>query len=667
MTSALSPQTLALVNRLLARMAPPVQSTVVEWAERYRHMAPGTTAMPGPYSVAATPYLRGVLAAVDEPGTWKVVAQKSAQVGWTDGVVNNVIGRMIHLQPCSALVLFPREKSARDYAAEKFEPMVAATPELRARVDLRSRARGQGLLHRGFSGGFLKLVGSNSPGEVKSTPARLVVVEEPDDAATDVRGQGDAIKLAEERSKSFSDRLVLTGGTPSVSGLSAIEQEMRSSDQRQYYVPCHACDEAHPLTWAGVTWHDDPTYSHPVYGHARPETARYACPACGVLWEDAERVRNVARADELQRTGATGVGWVATAEFRGVAGFYLSELLSSFEASRLHRLVERYLEARHESENGEHGALIAFHNSALGLPWEMQSDAPDEDRLAERGMDYQPMQAPHGVLVVTAGVDVQHDRLHVHLWGWGRGMESWLLWRGVIPGRTVDPRDLVWQALDERLASPVLHASGAQLRVCSLSIDSSDGQTSDAVYEYVRRLRRDRRALRAMAVKGASVIDREIYTAPKRLDFTRADKAARYGLTAHIVGVSRAKDSIAGALKLTGEGPGRMHWYATVEPEFFAQMTSEVKWPGRGGRMQWQVKAGAANEDLDCAVYSRHAAMAVRVHVWTERQWQAAERTLVQPDLLAPRDDPSAATPPEPNQQARRQRQPRRTGWMSRR
>lgn len=651
MTMALSPQTLALVERLRARWAPPEAVGVLEWAERERWMAPGTSAMPGPYRVSVTPYLRGILAACTAPAVWKVVCQKSAQVAWTDGVVNNYLGWTIAVHPRVVLMVYPKEASAKAYTHEKLEPMIDATPALRARVDLTSRKAGNTALLKTFAGGFLKLVGANSPANMKSTPAPIVIVEEPDDISTDVRGQGDAIKLAEERTKTFHpDRLVLIGGTPSVAGLSSIEQEMRASDQRRYHVPCHECGHCAPLAWEHVSWPQDPARNHPIYGHAVTEATAYVCPGCGATWNDVQRVANIARAEE-----APGGGWQASAAFNGIAGFYLSELYSPFPASRLQVLVQRYLEAEAESRGGEHGALITFVNSALGLPWQLSSDAPAEERLRERAeQDYGPgvngaaWTVPHGAVALTAGVDVQHDRLHLGVWAWGRGEESWLVWRGAIPGTPVDWRDEVWQALDEHLARAVQRADGASLHMRAVSVDSSDGQTSDAVYHYVRNRRL--RAMRIRAVKGSSTREREIFSKPREsVDTTRTDKASRYGLRPYIVGVHKAKELLAARLKLDrpARGPGRMHWYAGVEDDWYAQMTSEVLWPGRGGKPEWRLKAGFRNEDLDCAVYALHAARSLRLHVWTEQRWRAEEQRLVQHDLVAAADQapvPAAET-----------------------
>ena len=133
---------------------------------------------------------------------------KSAQVAWTSGVLGNLLGRTITTAPCPILVLFPKEGAAKEYMDEKFMPMVEATPVLREKIDIRVRAQGQRQLFKKIAGGFLKLVGSNSPASVKSSPVPLVCVEEPDDCNLNLRGQGDSIKLAKERTKTFANERI---------------------------------------------------------------------------------------------------------------------------------------------------------------------------------------------------------------------------------------------------------------------------------------------------------------------------------------------------------------------------------------------------------------------------------------------------------------------------
>lgn len=624
----------ALMRKAVKKFAPPPRITVAQWAEKYRVLSSDTSALPGKYSLTITPYLRGILECITDRTVRKVVCQKSAQVGWTDGVINNFVGYTMHVNPGPTGIMFPKDQSAKDYNVEKFIPMVEATPVLAEVVNVKTRSNENTQNRKKFPGGFLKMFGSNSTGGVKSTPLKNVVVEEPDDCNLNIKGQGDSIKLAEERVKTFRDHKLLVGGTPSILGVSSIAAEMELSDMRYFYVPCHDCGESHVLEWANVRIQHDESRTHMIYGTALPDTAAYVCPHCGSAWNDANKNRNVRKGE-----------WRATAEFRGVAGFYLNELYSSFPESTLTRLIEKFLSAQHELNLGEPGAMIAFWNSSLGLPYEYKSDTPDEETLKARAEDYPEMSVPWGGLVLTAGVDVQHGRLAVVIRAWGRGEESWLVYWGEIHGLTVVAEQGAWIDLDALLTQEFRHASGAKLGIRAVSIDSSDGTTSDAVYAYVRA----RQARGYMAIKGASETGedkREIFAKPgQSVDVDKKSKAWKYGLKPYIVGTTRAKDlMIEGRMPLTGTGPGRIHWYKTVRPDYWEQITSEIKAPHRTARHRkvWQKKSGVRNEGTDCEIYALHAARSLKLNLFKEHHWAELENRVRQKQFFEDEDD----TPP---------------------
>ncbi|CAM3723784.1 Terminase, large subunit [Pseudomonas wadenswilerensis] len=476
--------------------------------------------------------------------------------------------RLRQRDPSPILILFPKAEAAKQYVAEKLEPMIAATKRLRKKVDLRSRKLQQRQDFKRFPGGFLKMVGSNSPSSVKSTPVPRVAVEEPDDCNLNLRGQGDSIKLAKERLKTFRRSKIIIGGTPTIKGLSAIDAELELSDKRIGLVPCHGCGQSHALSFEHLHCDEDPSYHHEVYGKRRPETAYYACPHCGEIWDDHQKNANLQHGR-----------WEATAEFRGIAGYILNELYATFHGSRFEVLMEKKLQAEHAASNGNHGPMIAFTNSQMGECYEYKSNAPKTDELEKRAEPYAELTAPKGVLLVTVGVDVQGDRLALVIVGWGRGEESWRLYWGELEGNPIDPHDPVWTELDKIIATPIPAEGGAQLAVSAVSIDSSDGNTNDAVYTYVR----DRQRFNIMAIKGASIDsrDREIFTKPAQSADTSQDntKAAKYGLRVYIVGTHKAKTLIDGRMRLSGSGPGRMHWYSEIRADYYEQVTNEVLAP----------------------------------------------------------------------------------------
>lgn len=449
---------LRVLRQACQKWRPPRKVKTRDWANKYRYLSSIEAARPGKYVLGVTPYLEwenSPLDALDDPNVQVICCQKSAQVAWTSGVLGNFLGKTIDTDPSPILVLFPKEGAAKEYMDEKFTPMVEATPALREKVDTRARVQGQRQLFKKFPGGFLKLVGSNSPASVKSSPVPIVCVEEPDDCNLNLRGQGDSIKLAKERTKTYRRPKIILGGTPTIAGVSTIAAEMELSDKRVGMVPCHECGEAHALSFDYLSCDEDPNGNHPVFGKKLPETAHYTCPHCGSVWNDMQKNRNVKRG-----------WWQATAPFHGTAGFYLNELYSPFPGSVFSELMKKWLTAQYEMDNGDVAPMIAFVNSSIGIPFEMTNDGVKEDELAERAEDYPENTVPRGGLLLTMGVDVQHDRLAIIIRAWGRGEESWLVWWGEIHGNTVDPKSDVWRKLAEMIFQTVYrHESGAGMKI----------------------------------------------------------------------------------------------------------------------------------------------------------------------------------------------------------
>ncbi|KJK06545.1 terminase [Pseudomonas sp. 5] len=614
--------------RVCRKWAPPPRMSIIQWATTYRWLSTEESAMPGKYRFDVTPHLiwpGGPLEALDDPNVFEVVGRKSAQVAWTSGVMGNAIGKWIDLDPSPILILFPKADAAKQYVAEKLEPMIQATRRLSKKIDLRSRKLQQRQDFKRFPGGFLKMVGSNSPSSVKSTPVPRVAVEEPDDCNLNLRGQGDSIKLAKERLKTFRRSKIIIGGTPTIKGLSAIDAELELSDKRVGLVPCHECGESHALNFEHLHCDEDPNYHHEIYGKRRPETAFYVCPHCSAIWDDHQKNANLKHGR-----------WEATAEFRGIAGYILNELYATFHGSRFEVLMEKKLQAVHAASLGNIGPMIAFTNSSMGESYEYKSNAPKTDELEKRAEPYAELTAPKGVLLVTVGVDVQGDRLALVIVGWGRGEESWRLYWGELEGNPIDPHDPVWTELDKIIATPISAEGGSQLAVSAVSIDSSDGNTNDAVYTYVR----DRQRFNIMAIKGASIDsrDREIFTKPAQSADTSQDntKAAKYGLRVYIVGTHKAKTLIDGRMRLSGSGPGRMHWYSEIRADYYEQVTNEVlaPHPRQPSKMVWQKKAGRRNEALDCEVYALHAARSLKTHLLRDHEWDQLEQQQLQPTLF---------------------------------
>ena len=257
--------------------------------------------------------------------------------------------------------------------------------------------------------------------------------------------------------------------------------------------------------------------------------------------------------------------------------------------------------------------LRAFVNTALGETWHERGDAPDWQRLYERRERYPIATVPAGVLIITAGVDVQRDRLVFEVVGWGDDRQSWSIDAGVLPGDTAGEE--VWGRLDELLARSWPGADGAAHSIQMLAVDAGD--QTQTVYSWARRYPMSR----VIACKGVGTAT-TIIGAPSTVDVTVRGKRLARGYKVWPIGVpSRRASSTAGCASTRQRvesglphPPGYCHFPEHGE-EYFRQLTAEhlVTVTKRTGftSFEWQILPGRENHWLDCRIYARAAAALV--------------------------------------------------------
>jgi phage terminase large subunit GpA-like protein len=546
--------------------------SVREWAERYRILPP-SSAEPGPWRTARLPFLAAIMDAMTPGGRWeRVVVMKAAQVGATECLLN-FIGYVIDQAPANMLLVMPSLTSVRENTIRRIDPFLELQPQLRGRiVKAEGRRGGNTRTEKAFLGGLLNMAGANSAAGLRSIPAPFVLMDEVDAFPPSAGDEGDPVTLALRAQTTYrARRKAILVSTPLTSGLSRIEAAFNESDQQHWFCPCPHCAEHQILAWDAMTWPE-----------GKRDQAHLVCQHCGAVISDAERLAMVAAGE-----------WRATAPGDGkTAGFHVGGLLSPFRS-----LADFAI---------EHGAVYrdparhrVFRNLWLGELWNDESGkAPDAFSFLDRLEDWSEV-LPAGVVTLTAGVDVQDDRLEVEIVGWGRDEESWSIAHRVIWGDPAGPE--VWKTLDTDLKETFLHAREvAPMPIRAVAIDSG-GHHSQSVYSFAA----DRHQRRVWAIKGRGGPGVPIW--PRRP--SKAGKT-REKVPLYLVGVDGAKEALYARLKLTEPGPGYCHFPAGRDPEYFAQLTSERQvtryQKGRPLR-EWRLPSGARNEALDLRIYATAA------------------------------------------------------------
>lgn len=140
----------------------------------------GISAEPGKWKTSRAPYQKDIMNAFTEPGIHRVVVKSSSQIGKSD-MMNNVIGRFAHLDPCAIMMIQPTIDMAQDYSKTRIAPMIRDTKVLNNLFyDVKSRDANNTILSKVFPGGRLIMCGANSPAGLASRPIRILLADEVD-------------------------------------------------------------------------------------------------------------------------------------------------------------------------------------------------------------------------------------------------------------------------------------------------------------------------------------------------------------------------------------------------------------------------------------------------------------------------------------------------------
>lgn len=551
-----------LFKKIFSVLKPPPKLTIDTWADRYRMLSTKTSAEPGKWRTDRVPFQREVMRAISDRKTEKIVMMYGAQLSKTE-ILMNTFGYYADYDPSPIMFLMPTKDMARDFSSTRLNDMILSTPQLKNKIIENENARDT-KTQKEFAGGYIVLTGSNSAAELASRPIRILLADEIDRFPGDVKGEGDPLNLAIERTKTWSNKKIVLTSTPTVKGESRIELEYENSTQEEYYIPCPKCGSLQRLQWKNIIFED---ISH-------------KCEDCLECSKEYEWKKNLIHGQ-----------WIANnSEIDPylVRGFHISELYSPF--SNWESIIRKFKNAK-----GDKQLMKVFTNTALGETWEEKVDKIDFLDLEKRKEHY-GCEIPERVNVLTAGVDVQDNRLEVEIVGWGVEEESWGIYYKIIMGSPAE--QYVWDKLDEILDKDYSYKTGEKIRILCTCIDTG-GHFTEEVYRYVK----PREQKRIFGIKGRGGEGVPFLSKPTRTN--------RAGVSLFTIGVDTGKETIMSRIRIDVVGSRYMHYPDNIErgydETYFKGLTSEVKTVvfEKGKRkVMWRVVGTKRNEPLDIRNYA---------------------------------------------------------------
>ncbi|RDY30301.1 phage terminase large subunit family protein [Lachnotalea glycerini] len=564
--------TIQLFVNIAKTLSPPPILKVSEWADRYRKLSAESSAEPGQWNTNRAPYQREIMNALNNAECEEVVIMSSAQVGKTE-LILNIIGYYIDYDPSPMLCMQPTLDMAQTFSKDRLAPMLRDSPTLKGKVkDVKSRDSGNTILHKKFPGGQITMVGANSAQGLASRPIKIVLMDEIDRYPASAGTEGNPIKLAEKRTTTFWNRKKIKVSTPTIKGISAIEKEYNTSSKEEWNVPCPCCERYQPYQWGRIHFED----------------VTMECQFCGERFKEIEWKEN------------NGKFIAQNPDRRKKRGFHLNEMASPWKTWE--EIIEDFKEAKKEmKEHGDVEKMKVWINTSLGETWEEKGDSADNDVLLSRREMYKA-DIPEGVVLLTAGVDVQDDRFEIEITGWGKGYESW----GILYKKMYGDLEKTetWDKLEKFLETEFYFINKNSLLIASTCIDTG-GHFTTQCYKWLKQM--ERKQKRIFGIKGMGGAGIPLIN---KISSNNVEKVRIL-----ILGVDSGKEVLMTRLKTVDQGPGYCHFPINADrgynETYIKGLTSEQRVIHfKDGRpiLKWVKKSGTRNEPLDLRNYSTAAA-----------------------------------------------------------
>ena len=564
-------KTLCLFSRIAKVMSPPPKLTVSQWADENRRLSAEASAEPGRWNTDRAPYQREIMDAISDVSIDTVVVMSSSQVGKTE-LVLNMIGYCVDYDPSPILVMQPTDGMAQAFSKDRLAPMIRDTPVLKGKIsDAKSRDSENTILHKKFPGGHITIVGAQSAAGLASRPIRILLCDEVDRYPLSAGTEGDPIKLAEKRTNTFWNRKKIYVSTPTIKGMSRIEQEYNDSSMEEWSVECPACGTYQPYEWERLHFQD----------------LTMECAACRERFSE-------------QEWKAQPGKWIAKGKAIKKRGFHLNEMASPWK--HWDEIIKDFKDANeHYKKTRSVEQLKVFQNTSRGLPWELKGQGVEEDKILDRREKYDA-DIPNGVLVLTAGVDVQDNRFEIEVVGWRNGYESWGIQYHTI---YCDPeKEESWNELENWLEQEFYFSDGNSLLIAATCIDTG-GHFTDNCYKFLKKMEKKHKriyGIKGLGGSGYPLIYQKITN-------------TKNGVGIFILGVDQGKELIMARLNTEEIGPGYCHFPSNpkrnYDEQYMKGLTSEkrvisVNKKGES-KLEWIKKSGVRNEPLDIRNYATAA------------------------------------------------------------
>lgn len=542
-------------------LRPQEKLSVTDWAIKHRE-----------YDPDVLPWQPEIMNALGSADTAEVGLMKPVQCGATEMGVS-WLGWIVDTDPADTLVCQPDQTMAGNFVKTRLDPMIEATGAVRGKLQPAGNANNIWLkLFRGMCLATVYPV----PAQFAQRPIRFGWLDDFDQydenigAVAGEGGQGSAIKLLEGRQTSHEGReKKFVSSSPADDKGGKIEAFVASGTDERLQAECPQCADR----WE-IDLIRDLRFDAKGSADQAEASAHVVCGANGCILEPSDRR---ALLDSLKRLPARG--FVSTHPERSLRRrtFRVDGLMTMTSWPKLAR---EWREAQIEWEVRQDETLLrTFWNTKAGRNYRSQlsGEKPlNAETLKERReLGFKAGTIPPGVKVWSIQIDVQFNRVECQAFGWGDGLEGWLLQRWSIdvlndglttlaPFSHSEHSVVLLPLFNMRL--PLADGSGKSPPPLTVQLDVGGGGTKgEGATEFAKAFWNAARALgihesRITLTKGGnSPTQAQLMKLASFADQKRRGGAKRTSAKLWMPNVHRLKHIIDARLRRSDPGPGYIH------------------------------------------------------------------------------------------------------------
>ena len=497
------------------------------WAAKKRRLG-NDSAQAGLFDPNLTPYLNDAYKAFIDPTVRKITICCGAQMGKTDFLLN-LAGYSLDITPKTIMVVEPTQKLAESISNDRFKKMAAS-------VGLRPEGKPK-VSEKHYNGTKIIFAWASSASQLCSHPVCVILMDELNQMKTNVDGQGSPYTLAEARTTTYPNSVIVTASTPTLAEFSAINKLYETATTYKWAVPHKECGNLVIPSFSSFRW----TEIDGVCTDAWIE-----CPHCR---KELREIDNAHGEHILTKKGPPDH-----------VGYWISGLVSPFRT--LKQAGQRYLDAINDSEE----TLKTCINTVFGETYALRTEKIDALSI-ELNKQFCPKEKG---IIYTLGVDVQQDSLYYVVRGW-RKDESWQVAYNQILGYT-DCNE-VWSAVEDIIG---------RYSISLAAIDS--GYNTPVVYSFC-----DRNRGRAIPCKGRQTME---------VPIKERDRNQKYGYDPRQSKLFLFDDTYFKNILFSRIKAGVFHTLPTITTDYIEQLTSE-ELQQKSNKWIW-VQVKDDNHYLDC-------------------------------------------------------------------